>query len=151
MNLSQISTSPTVRPAICTVFAPCPWHRQGLRLSFVAGAAAGPRVAPNFGQFWQAETRVPQGSLELSTGKSLCLVLWCWKRQQNTRCCGFLLTYTTNRGTFSSAAFKTGYYDFRCDSPTRKQLNTENSRYFSIPASCFLTEVILGPFQAALR
>jgi hypothetical protein len=73
-------------------------------LGFEGGAGADPVVAPDFGQIGQAETRAPLGSLELSTGKCLYLQTWCPKSKENTRCCGFVLTYTTESGTFSSAA-----------------------------------------------
>jgi hypothetical protein len=52
----------------------------------------------------RAETRITQGSPELSTGNCLCFESGYPECKENTRCCGFLLTCTTDSGIFSSAA-----------------------------------------------
>jgi hypothetical protein len=62
------------------------------------------RVCPDFGAKQTAQPRARQGRLQLSTGKWRCLESWCGKHQQNTRCCGLLLTGTMDSGIFSSAA-----------------------------------------------
>jgi hypothetical protein len=50
------------------------------------------------------ERKARRGFPTLSTAKRLKLETGRWECKQNTRCCGLLLTYTTDSAIFSSAA-----------------------------------------------
>jgi hypothetical protein len=102
-----ISTTRTEEAPFCTSSAPCEGACEGLPLERGTGIGLDRRLFWGLPRFWgKSDGANPRraGLLEISTGKRPYLVSWCPKRQQNTRCCGFLLTRTTDSGIFSSAA-----------------------------------------------
>jgi hypothetical protein len=101
---SPISTIRTGAARFCTSSAPCEEACEGLRLDSGTRIGPNPRVCPDFGAKRSVRPRARQGRLQLSTGKWRCLESRCAKYQQNTICCGLLLTRTMDSGIFSSAA-----------------------------------------------
>jgi len=99
-----MSTIRTAEAPFCTSSAPCEGAFEGLPLDGGTGIGPGPEICPGLSAKQTARLRARQGRLRLSTGKWRCLESRCAKYQQNTRCCGLLLTRTMDSGIFSSAA-----------------------------------------------
>ena len=99
-----MSTIRTGDARFCTSSAPCEGAPEGLPLGDGTGIGQVPEFRPGLSAKQTARRRVRQSHLRISTGNWRCLESRCAKYQQNTRCCGLLLTRTTDSGIFSSAA-----------------------------------------------
>jgi hypothetical protein len=69
-----------------------------------SAVAEGTRSYTGFGATHPTQTRTAPGQSELSTGKRCYLLTRVPDCEENTRCCGLLLTCTTDSVTFPSAA-----------------------------------------------